>query len=236
LRPTLLMHLAAAAQFLPPVVGALARGLRTPGRRWTVVWCLLLGLQDAISLGLASANVHNLWLGHVGAPLTGAVALWMLSHWHDTGTGRLALRVAIPIFVVVSVALSVLVEDPTTFSLFAAPFHALVLLMAALATFVSRSLQERRRLAASDWFWILGGLMLYAGTNTAIQAVVSYLLTAGRQDLMLAVFDLRAAFMLLAFGAIAGGMLCPLPPTPSGSPSWPPSSASGSSWRGSRSP
>jgi hypothetical protein len=230
------MHLAAAAQLLPPVAGALARGVRTPGRRWAVVWCLLLALQDAVSLVLASANLRNLWLGHVGAPLTGAVALWMLSHWHDAGIGRLALRVAIPIFVVVSVALSALVDDPTTFSLFAAPFHALVLLMAALATFVARSLNERRRLVTCDWFWILAGLMLYAGANTAIQAVIWYLLQAGRQDLMVAVFNLRAAFMLLAFGAIAGGMLCPLPPMPSGSPSWPRSSASGSSSGDSRSP
>jgi hypothetical protein len=155
--------------------------------------------------------------------VTGAAALWMLSLWHAPGTGRLALRVAIPIFVGVSAALSLLVDDPTTFSLFAAPFHALVLLLAAVWTFVSRSLREQRRLVSSDWFWILTGLMLYTGISTAIQAVVGVLFEAGRLDLISAIFQLKAGLTILAFVAIAGGMLRPLVPTPErpSSGNWP---------------
>jgi hypothetical protein len=140
----------------------------------------------------------------------------MLSLWHESRTGRLTLQVAIPIFVTVSVALSVWVDNPTTFSMVAAPFHYLVLLFAALWTFVSRSLNQREGLGNSDWFWIVAGFMLYNGSSIAIQAVIWYLYDAGRQDLMFAVFNLKAAATIAAFLAIAGGMLCPLPPTPSG--------------------
>jgi hypothetical protein len=211
------MTAAAVLQLVPPVAALRARGALTPARRWAVAWCLLLAAQDGMGYWLSSRGINNLWLGYVGAPVTGAVALWMLSLWHQGRTGRLTLQVAIPIFVAVSVALSVWMDDPTTFSMFAAPFHYLVLLFAALWTFVSRSLTQRERLAASDWFWIVAGFMLYNGSSIAIQAVTWYLLDAGRQDLIVAVFNLKAGATIAAFVAIAGGMLCPLPPTLSGS-------------------
>jgi hypothetical protein len=210
------MVAAAVSQLLPAVLAPVARGGLTPARRWAITWCLLLAMQDAIAYWLSSRNINNLWLGYVGAPLTGAVALWMLSLWHESRTGRLALQVAIPLFVAVSVALSVWVDNPTTFSLFAAPFHYLVLLLAALWTFVSRGLDQREGLATSDWFWILAGFMLYNGSSTAVQGVIWYLYEAGRQDLMVEVFNLKAGASIVAFVAIAGGMLCPLPPTRSG--------------------
>lgn len=233
MKASALMHAAAVVQILPPVAALFASGTLSPAKRWVVAWCLLLAGQDALGLGLASADITNLWLGYVGAPLAGAVALWMLSQWFEDGTGRLALRVAIPIFVAVSVSLSVWVDNPTTFSLFAAPFHHLVLLLAALWTFVRRALGERRSVVSSDWFWILVGFMLYAGTSTAIQAVVWYLLDAGREDLLLGVFNLKAGATLVAFIAVAGGMLCPTPPTHSGGLSSRPFSRSPSSSPGS---
>lgn len=223
------MHAAAVVQILPPVAALFASGTLSPEKRWVVGWCLLLAVQDALGFALASADITNLWLGSVGAPLAGAVALWMLSQWHEDGTGRLALRVAVPIFVAVSVSLSVWVDDPTTFSLFAAPFHHLVLLLAALWTFVSRGLRAQRSLGSSDWFWILTGFMLYMGTSTAVQAVIWYLLETGRQDLFLGVFNVKAGATLVAFVAIAGGMLCPTPPTHSGGRSSRPFSRSPSS-------
>jgi hypothetical protein len=224
-----LIYAAAAIQLLPPAVAPLARRQLSAARRWVVAWCLILALQDAVGYALASADIRNLWVGYVGAPVEGAVALWMLSLWHEAGTSRLALRIAIPLYVAVSATLAVLVDDPTRFSLFAAPFHYLVLLLAALWTFVSRGLQQREGLTSSDWFWVLLGFMLYHGSSTAIQAVIWYLYDAGRQDLMMDVFNLKAGATIVAFGAIAGGMLCPLPPTPSGGHSSLPSSRLASS-------
>jgi hypothetical protein len=65
--------------------------------------------------------------------------------------------------------------------------------------------------------------MLYTGISTAIQAVVGVLFEAGRLDLISAIFQLKAGLTILAFVAIAGGMLRPLVPTPErpSSGNWP---------------
>lgn len=223
------MHAAWLAQILPPVVGAIGGRVTTPPRRWIVLWCALVFLNGAISLVLALRQINNLWVGYVFMPVTGAAALWALSCWHDPGTGRLTLRVAVPIFVTVSVVLT-LFEDAHTFSLVAAPFHGLVLLIAGIWTFIRRGLAETLPLAGRDWFWTLAGFMLYAGTTTAQEPVSWYLLAIDRVDLLALVIQAKAGSDILAFAAITWGLLCPVPPSSSGGSSSPPSSPWASSW------
>jgi hypothetical protein len=222
MKPTVLMHASVVSELLPVAGALLARDRLTPARRWVIAWCLLLVVEDGVNFVMASKGINNLWVGHIAAPLTGAVALWMLSLWQETRTSRLALRIAIPIFVAVSAALSLTVDDPTTFSMVAAPFHYLVLLFAALWTFVRRSLNQREKLATSGWFWILAGFMVYNGSSIAIQAVVWYLYDAGQAHLLQHVFDVRSLVQIAAFIVMAGGMLCPVPQTHSGSRFSPP--------------
>jgi hypothetical protein len=209
---------------LPPVVGGIGGRVATPPRRWVVVWCLLLVANGAISLALGLQQINNLWVGYAFMPVTGAVALWALSLWHEPGTARLALRLAIPLFVGVSAVLTLGLEDPHTFSLVAAPFHGLVLLIAAAGTFIRRSLGETTSLMRHDWFWTVAGLMLYAGTTTALEPVAWYLLSTERVDLLDLAFNAKAASDILAFVAITWGVLCPVPPKSSGGSSSPPSS------------
>jgi hypothetical protein len=193
-----------------------------------VVWCLLLVTNAVISLALALQKINNLWVGYLFMPLTGAVALWALSHWHAPGTARLALRLAIPLFVGVSGVLTLRVENAQTFSLLAAPFHGLVLLLAAIWTFIRLSLAETAPLLRHDWFWMLSGFMLYAGATAALEPVAWYLLSAERLDLLGLAINVKAASDLVAFAAITWGVLCPVPPTSSGGSSSPPSSPWGS--------
>jgi len=223
------MHAAWLAELLPPVIGAIGGRVTTPPRRWMAVWCLLVFTNGAISLALGLQQINNLWVGYAFMPVTGAVALWALSHWHAPGTGRLALRVAVPIFVAVSAVLTVRLEDAHAFSLVAAPFHGLVLLLAALWTFLHRSVSETAPLTTRDWFWTVAGFMLYAGTTTAQEPVAWYLLATERVDLVVLVFDAKAASDIVAFVAITWGLLCPEPPTSSGGSSLPPSLRWGSS-------
>jgi hypothetical protein len=229
LRPTWLQHAATLSQLVPPLVAVAAGRLLPPGRRWIVIWCLSLVLQDGVSVAVAMQGSHNIWVSYVFLPLTGAIALWTLSLWQIGTTERVTLRLAIPIFVFVSVSLSILVDDLSTFSLVTAPYHAMVLLLAAMWTFVRRSLSETGIMLSQDWFWAVGGLMLYAATSTAIQPLAFYLLGEGREDLFHAALNVKAAIDVLAFAAIMGGMLCPVPPTFSGGSSSSPSSPSGSS-------
>jgi len=235
-RPALIVHAAAASQLLPPVLGIASGRLSPPARRWVVVWCLLQAASDGISLAVAFLGHRNLWVTSLFTPVSGAVALWALSCWQRGATGRLALRIAIPLFLLVSAALTLGVDDPRTFSLIAAPYHALVLFFAALWTFMTRSLAERGGLLRQDWFWVLGGIMLFTGTATALQPLSWYLLRVAREDLLVSALNLKASVDVLAFVAIALGVLCPLPPTHFGGAFSPQSSPLASSSAPSASP
>jgi len=212
--PSLLMHLGAWAPLSPAAVAFFHRD-RTPARRWVAVWCMELVAANAVSLGLGSVGINNHWLGHVLRPVLGGTALYALSRWQTAGLGRLALTIAIPVFMSVSLVISFAIEDPSTFSLFVAPFHSLVLVCAGLWTFVNRGVAEQRPYAGCDWFWIIGGMVVYAGTSTIREPVSLYLMSR-RPELIMNVFNANAVANLVAFAAMTWGMLCPTLPRSSG--------------------
>jgi hypothetical protein len=183
---------------------------------------MLLG--DTGYLMASLARGENLWLGYVVPPVTSGVVLWALSLRHPDTIGRITIRLAIPLQILVGMVLTLTIEDPSTFSLVAGPFHALVVLLAASWTFLRLGLSETEGLARQDWFWIVGGIMIYSATLTALQPVSWFLRASDRLDLLAAVYYAKAAADVLAFLAIAGGMLCPVPPRSSGGSSSPPSS------------
>jgi hypothetical protein len=213
------MHLAACFQVLPPLVGVLSGRWTIPARRWVLVACLGLALADAVAWQVALHGGENQFVTYVFLPLTGAALLWAFSDWQTTETTRLAMRLAIVPFIAVSVVLSLWVDDPRRPSLYTAPFHSVAMLIAASWTFVRRSLAGTGPLMRQDWFWITAGFMVYFGAYTAIQPLTAFLIAAGRNDLILAAFNVRAVVVILAWIAVSGGMLCPIPLTPSGGPS-----------------
>ena len=174
---------------------------------------------------LGARRQNNHWTGYVGLPIVSALVLMALAHWHPSRAPRLALQAAIPLVILVSVGLTITLEDPKRFSLVVAPFHAIVTLLAAVWTFVSLSLAARSSIVKEDWFWIVGGIMLYAATATAMQPLAWYLIRE-RVDLLHAAFNVRAAVVLLSFIAITWGMLSRGTRTSSGGSSSPPSSPS----------
>lgn len=225
IRPSLLQHAATVALLLPPLAAVAAGSRMTPARRWVLVWCLLLAAQDAISLHLGSRGITNLWLGYIFRPIGAAALLWGLAHWQTSDKWRLRFRLAIPFVILASVILSVAVDDPRTFSLVAAPFHYLVLLLASLWTFLQLSSTAERPVHTGDWFWITGGIMLYAATAVAIQPL-SLVFLDDRVELLSTAYNLRAGASLLALAAITWGMLCSEVREFSGGPSSPPSQRS----------
>lgn len=185
-------------------------------------------------MALATRGINNMWVGYAFQPLIGAAALWALAHWQPTHTSRSALRYAVPLFVAVNVVLILAIEDRRTFSLVAGPFHYMVLLLAALWTFLRLNLASEEEVWRQDWFWITGGLMLFAAASTAIGPLAWYFLEP-RVELLHAMFNVRAAAHVAALAAITWGILWQKRQTFSGGSSSPLSSPSSSSSAGSAS-
>lgn len=228
------MQYAALGSPLLPVLAAAARGRRRLTRAHLAIalWCAVEGSLEIFAALMGARGRNNLWLGYLGHPLISITLLWALAQWHPARPARLALKIAIPLVLLVSVVLTVTLDDPRDFSLAVAPFHAIVMLLAAVWTFVSLSLASESSIAHEDWFWMIGGIMLYAAIATAMQPLAWYLIRE-RVDLLHAAFNVRAAVITLSFAAIAWGMLLRGAPKYSGGSSWPPSSPSSSSSAGS---
>lgn len=231
LKPTLLQYVTAWSPLLPPAAAAVTGWATTRARRWIVVWCLVVLSFEIVARVLGASGRNNLWLGYVGHPVISAALLWALAEWHPRKGAALALKAAIPLVILVSVVLTLTLDDPRSFSLVVTPFHSIVMLLAAVWTFVSLSLDARTSIVREDWFWIIGGLMAYAATATAIQPLAWYLIQE-RVDLLHAAFNVRAAVVLLSFAAITWGMLSQGARRFSGGSSSPPSSPSSSSSAG----
>lgn len=207
-------------------------GSKTSARAWIAVWCLIIVAWEIFAAMLGALGMNNLWTMYVGQPLVSSALLWALAQWHPDRSARLALKIAVPLVVLVSAVLSLTFDDPREFSLAVAPFHAIVTLLATVWTFVSLSLASESSIASEDWFWMIGGLMLYAATAAAMQPLAWYLIRE-RVDLLHAAFNVRAAVVILSFAGITWGMLLRGAPRFSGGSSWPPSSPSSSSSAGS---
>lgn len=223
--PTLLMHAAAWSQLVPPLAAAVQRGRIPPSHRWVAAGCLVSAAGDFGQLLLGARGINNLWLSYLLTPVMGAAFLWGLS-WLQPGlVGRLALRIAVPGYLIVWYALAFTAEDLTTFSRFVYPVHSLLILAAALWTMIRRGLDPKEvPLLRADWFWIAGGLGLYAAATAAIEPLLAGMMQK-RVDLVILAYQVRAGCYLLAFLAITLGILCPRPTTRSGPSSSPSPSA-----------
>ena len=225
MKPTLLQYAAGWIPLLPVAAAVVSRRAAAPAFRWVVVWCVALVCADAFAMALGARGINNLWALYAFMPVITALILLALSFFHPTNAGRVALKAAIPPVVLVSVLLSLTIDDARQFSLVVAPFHSTVTLLASLWTFVALSFRADSAIHRNDWFWIIGGVMLYAAATTAIQPLSWYLLRE-RVDLLHAAFNIRAAIVLTSFAAITWGMLSQGTRLSSGGSSSPPSSPS----------
>jgi len=214
---------AIASQVLPPLA-ALRYGRRLPSaRRWIFLWAVLLLAYDLTQVALLRRGQHNLWLRYPFGPIEAGVVLVALSLWHGDSVARLALRVAVPVFTLIWILLVAFVERTDTFGLVTGPLQALVLLVASLGTLLFRVRTQEGRLSQEDWFWVCTGLSLWYGTSAALEPL-SRLLVAEHPSVVSSAYQVKAVVDILASLIIARGMLCPIPPRPSGGSSSPESS------------
>ena len=226
----LILWIASGSQALP-ILASFKHGASLPvPRRWIVGWAALLLVNDAILFWYARQGISNLWIGYVTHPLVLATVLMALSYWQPGTRIRTLYRVAIPVFVLILLVVSVLFEDRNSYSLITGPFEDLVLFAASLATVLVGAWRLEASLAKQDWFWVGIGLALMHGTSAGYDPVARLLV--GRDLASLETISKATAWIdLIASLLIARGVLCPIPPPrtssgpmPSASPRSPSSS------------
>lgn len=221
MRIPIIVYAAAAAQALPPLAALRYRRLLPPARWWIVCWVSILLVYDGVSLWTALHGIANLWTGYFVAPLEVATLLMALSYWQESHVARLAFRCAIPVFVLISVALVILVEDTTTWSLVTGPLQGLLLLAASLTTLLIRIRNQEGDLGRQDWFWICIGLALKYGASPMVDPLAR-LLAPTDPAIVVTAFKVKSLVDIIACIVIAGGILCPVPlRRPSSGPSSP---------------
>ncbi len=200
------LYAGAAAELLPPIVAAARwKRLGVPPR-WIAGWSAFLVLGEAITLALAFRGVNNHWVNYLGTPLAAALVLWALAHWHPSRSGRRAVRLLIPVLAALWIAMIILFEDTSTFSVVAEPILGLLVLVAVLSMLVARTMQETGRIRDQSWWWIGIGLMLVFGTTVAF-APAAYILVQQAPDLLIRAYQIRAGLNVAAFLLITGGVL-----------------------------
>jgi hypothetical protein len=214
-----LIHVSAAmgafSQVVPPIAALAANRLDTAARRATAIWCILLFCGDAAHLMVTIARSMNpggngnLWVGYVVTLLSASAGLWALSLWHERASIRRGILWTIPLLVIIGVVITSTLEDLSRFSLVATPLNAAVVLVVTAGSFVVLSQAETGTIGRTDWFWILGGIMLYQATVVGQQPVAWFLNASDRGDLLVAAYVVRGFVDVVAFLIIAWGMLSP---------------------------
>ena len=207
MRIPLLLYLGAAAEAAPLVAAAAVRRPQRGARLWILAWSGVLISADALQLWLALHGVRSLWVGYIGT-VAGALVLWALSYWQTGPTGRLTLRVATVLFLVVWVILTVAVEDTSSFSRAGKPMANVVCLVAAAYTLLARSFRSGAELLDQDWFWVSAGLALYFAIWSAVD-LMRALLFGPAPELMIRLLEVGMVLNIVAFLAIARGVTCP---------------------------
>jgi hypothetical protein len=202
-----LIYLGAAAEAAPLVAVAAVRRPQRGARFWVLAWSGVLVFADGLQLYLALHGVRNLWVGYIGT-VAGALVLWALSYWQTGTTGRLTLRVATFLFLIVWVLLTLTLDDTSNLSRAGNPMANTVCLLAAAYTLLARSVRSRAELLRQDWFWVSAGLALYFAIRSAID-LMRVMLFGHDFVLMSQLLQVGFVLNLVAFLAIARGVTCP---------------------------
>jgi len=203
-------------QLLPPLAVRPYWNRATLPRQLIVVWSLVFFVSDLLQIAVSRFQYNNHWVFVLVDPIEDAVILWTLSLWQTRAVARIALRVAIPLTVIIYLAIVVASNEVNTFKTFGTAFRSLVVFGIALFTLISRSAAEPEGVWDNDWLWVTLGVALYYGllvaTDAFVQAIVEENLPLART-----VITLKNVGNMVVFILVWRGMRCPLKSASSGS-------------------
>ncbi|HEU4828386.1 MAG TPA: hypothetical protein VFT04_04250 [Gemmatimonadales bacterium] len=164
------------ASFAIPAIAALLYRVRSPSQRIIGAYCAL-GFVQSISLSmLAARGTHNLWLLHLFVPLQGTMFLWALALWQTRERARITVFMAIPLFLVAWLALTLTVESFDAFPRYVKIIEGLLVIAVAAYTLVARSQYITEPVTSYAWFWVSAALVMYLSFGAILSPISSLLL------------------------------------------------------------
>ncbi len=162
---------------------------------------------------------NNLWVSHLGLPISASLLLWAFSLWQERDVARLTFRLAIPLFIVVWIGLLVFAENLQAFSRYGSPLRAILLVYVAAYTLVTRSVGAVEPVWREDWFWVAAGTLVSYGTSAIVTPLANLLLATSPGQLR-RMYDVFNGVDVIANLLVTWGMLCARPRPISGGSSW----------------
>lgn len=198
---------AALAAALPLLAALAWPPSRGPGR-WVLIAAGLSLLGDALGLALALRQINNHWLSYTITPLFSAALIMALAQGQRTQEERQAFGVTAVLLLLASAVLTLTVEQPGSFSRFAAPLRALVVLAVAAWTLLRADHGHAPAdMARSPWFWIPLGFALYSG-GSATYFPLAWGFAEADPDFVHAMVQARAILVILSWLLVAWGVRC----------------------------
>ena len=210
------------AIMLLPALAAWRRRSREPGHWWVAGGLLLALASSLIGALLADMGVPNKIVWDLFAVPVAACLLLGIAEFQVTPVERLATRLAAPLFAVAWVAVGFWVDRSPSFRPWLGPLFSLTLLGAAGWAWVRRATTASLEpIWRQDWFWILGGLALYAAVTAPVEPLAAFLMADQEYNMVVRAWVVRNALSALAWLLIAWGIHWHRPLTHSGSSSSP---------------
>lgn len=200
-------------QYIPILGLLLTRRNRSRPVLW--IWAGIVVSVTGNALGRIAAHRvgNNHWLSYIDSAFMFALFYAGLSEWQVTERESRVTRVAIFAVLGLYVLLVAVVEDVSTFPIYAMLLCAVALLALGVWTLLRRSFTGFRvPVLRTDWFWVTGGLVFYGATTAAVEPISRILMAAGRIDLFTLVYSLRAVCVDISFLLVTAGFL--IPPAP----------------------
>lgn len=193
---------------LLPVLALLSRRNLSRPVLWVAAAFLLSLMGDYLARYVGHATGNNHWVNILSGGVMGTLLLVAVGEWQVSYLERLTVRISIIPFLLAYAALVLWVDDITGFSEYAYPFYMLVILGAAAWTLLRRAFQQTATpILRTDWFWVLGGLVLNGATTAISTPIAAVLMSQRRVDLFYRVWELRAGFDVLSVLIVTLGVL-----------------------------
>jgi len=190
-----------------PVLAALVVGRRlSRPLRFIAVLFVLWFCEDIADVLLIRLHHSNDWLLHFTMPFETALLMWAFSLWQDREVARRAMRLVIPIYVVVWLVLQLFVERLDRVSQYAWPLSNLLVLAVAAFTLVSKSARTTEPGWRQPWFWISAGMIIDMGSQVAYNPITNILIATHQRGT--AIFQAFAAVSILSYSLTTWGILC----------------------------